>query len=205
MDNRHFHDLLLNYIQEPKAEIRKGIETQLWDQYGQTVTIMVVDMSGFTRLSREHGIVHYLSMVRRMQLTSRPIVESYRGRIVRFEADNAYACFEYPDDAVRAAVALNLAMEAANIITPDELDIKLSCGIDHGKCLIPSQDDFFGAPVNNTSKLGEDLGEPGQILVTDHAMSLIEETYPFESEILSLEAGGEMMAVHTIKYSRSQK
>jgi len=201
-DVKNFHDMLLSYSQEMKAGGRSKIESQLWDKYGATVTIMVVDMSGFTRLSREHGIVHYLSMVRRMQLTSRPIIESYQGRVVRFEADNAYACFAHPEDAIRAAVSLNLAMDAANIVTPDELDIRLSCGIDHGECLIPGDDDFFGTPVNNASKLGEDLGEPGQILVTDSAMSLVNEVTPFDSDSWTVEIGGEPMIVHTIKYYR---
>ena len=30
-------------------------------------------------LTRKYGIVHYLSMVRRMQLTTEPIVKSYGG------------------------------------------------------------------------------------------------------------------------------
>lgn len=197
-----FHDMLLSYSQEMKADDRDLIESKLWDEYGATVTIMVVDMSGFTRLSREHGIVHYLSMVKRMQLTSRPIIESYQGRVVRFEADNAYACFAKPDDAIHAAVSLNLAMDAANIVTPDELDIRLSCGIDHGECLIPDDSDFFGTPVNNASKLGEDLGGPGQILVADSAMSQVSEINLFDSDPKTLEIAGETMLVHEIKYQR---
>jgi len=198
-----FHDLLLQYSQELKADGRAEVEAILWDEYGTTATIMVVDMSGFTRLSREHGIVHYLSMVRRMQITSRPIIESYQGQVVRFEADNAYARFTNPGDAISAAVALNLAMDAANIITPDELDIRISCGIDHGKCLIPDVSDFYGTPVNNASKLGEDLGEPGQILVTENAMLLVNNVSPFESDCMEMNIGGEAMAIHSIKYNRA--
>lgn len=196
-----FQELLLRYSQEQEADDRALVEARMWDGFGETIAVLVVDMSGFTRLTRLHGIVHYLSMVRRMQLTAQPIIESYSGRVVRFEADNAFACFSEPGYAVRAAVALNLAMEAANLLTPDELDIYLSCGIDYGQCLIPDEHDFFGVPVNTASKLGEDLGEPGQILVTAEAMALVKDAKPFNTELVSLEIGGEQRDVHSILYA----
>lgn len=199
---KDFHELLLRYSQEPESINRQAIEAELWDRYGQTITVMVVDMSGFTRLSRDRGIVHYLSMVRRMQLTAKPIIESYLGQVVRFEADNAFARFPGPAEAIRAAVALNLATGAANLLTESELDIHLSCGIDHGPCLVPDDQDFWGMPVVHASKLGEDLGQPGQILVTDEAFQQVDATYPFESHLLTLEIGGKPVEVHSIKYSR---
>ena len=159
-------------------------------------------MSGFTRLANTHGIVHYLSMVRRMQLTSQPIVESYGGEVVKFEADNCFAIFKTPGDAIRASISLHPAMDSANLLTPDELDIRLSCGIDHGECLMPHAFDYFGAPVNRASKLGEDLAEPGQILVTPEAMALVSEELGFKSETLELEVGGEVIPVQSIQYRR---
>ena len=200
--NPHFNDLLLAYAQADDAEERQAVEDELRQRFGAELTVLVVDMSGFTRLTRSHGLVHYLSMVRRMQLTAQPIIESYGGRVVKFEADNAFAAFECPGDAVRAAVALNMAMESANLLTPDELDIHLACGIDHGECLLPGDHDYFGNAVNLASKLGEDLGLPGQILVTDKAMAAIPEALDIRAEPVTFSISGLELNAWSIVYRK---
>ena len=198
-----FQDLLLRYSAELGEEDRKKVENRLWRKFGKTITTLVVDMSGFTKISQSHGIVHFLSMVRRMQLTIQPIVDTYNGTVIRFEADNAFSKFKSPGKAISACIALNLAMRSANLLTPEELDIEVSCGIDHGKCLIPKESDFWGVAVNRASKLGEDLGQPGQILVTEEAMALVPKSMDFESEILEVEVGGDVISVHSIKYGET--
>lgn len=197
---KKFYDMLLRYSQELHPEGRKKIEADLWEEYGATISPMVVDMSGFTRLSEAYGVVHYLSMVRRMQLTTQPIVESYGGKILKFEADNAFAYFESPGNAIQAAISLNLALKSANLLTPEELDIRISCGIDHGRCLLPHSSDYFGSPVNRASKLGEDTAGPGQILVTAEAMELVSEDQGIRSEPVEVEFGGKARKAYQINY-----
>lgn len=196
--HERFNDLLLRYSQELGADARERIDETLWSEYGATVSPLVVDMSGFTRLTDSHGLVHYLSMVRRMQLTAEPIIRSFEGTLVRFEADNAYAHFESPGNAVRAAIALNLALDSANLLTPEELDVRVSCGIDHGKCLIPHTADFFGSPVNRASKLGEDIAKAGQILITRRAFAMIPEALGLRSEARELVIGGRKQVVREV-------
>ena len=168
-----FNELLLQYSQELRARDRKKIEKEIWTNYGTEKAILVVDMSGFSLLTERFGIVHYLSMVRRMQMTSKPIVESFKGTVVKYEADNCFALFDNPLNAIRASISLNFAFDAENILTPDELDIRISSGIDYGRVLIVAGKDFFGNAVNHASKLGEDLAKPGEILVTSKAMKLV--------------------------------
>ncbi len=138
MENPIFNDLLLRFSQEPNEVERNQVKQELWDKFGSTISTVIVDMSGFTRLTQAHGVVHYLSMIRRMQLVAQPIFENYDGTIVKFEADNCFAYFSMPGDAITSCIALNLALDSANILTVDELDIQISCGIDHGPCLFPS-------------------------------------------------------------------
>ncbi len=199
-DVKKFQDLLLRYSQEVDEGPRLEVEKKLWEEYGSEETILIVDMSGFTRLSDSHGVVHYLSMVRRMQLTSEPIVKSYGGRIVKFEADNAFAAFDSPANAIRATIALNLALDSANLLTPDELDIYISAGIDQGKCLFPHANDYFGTPVNRASKLGEDIGNPGQILVTGNAMALVPDNLGIKADPLVVSFGGFEETAYSINY-----
>ena len=162
-----FQELLYRYSSEPNPAARNELEQTLWKEFGADKVVLVLDMSGFSKITQRHGIVHYLSMVRRMQLTAEPVIESHGGVVVRFEADNCFAMFEDSLSAVRCAIGLNLAFDAANIVTPIELDIHISVGIDRGKVLVVDNYlEFFGNPVNCASKLGEDSAQRGEILVT---------------------------------------
>lgn len=172
MSNARFQSLLLQFSEEPDEAKRKAIERMLWDEYGREAAVLVLDMSGFSQLTHRFGLVHYLSMVRRMQLTADPIVRGCGGTPVKFEADNCFAMFPTVDDAIACAFALNAAFDAANVATPDELDIRVAIGIDHGSILLVDGNDFFGHPVNRASKLGEDLARPGEVLVAAEAMAL---------------------------------
>jgi class 3 adenylate cyclase len=166
-----FQDLLLRHSQEAAADRRQAIEEVLWRDFGAERAVLVLDMSGFSALAQRHGIVHYLSMVRRMQLTAEPVVDGYDGTLVKFEADNCYAMFPDVGPALRAARDLHAAFAQANAATPDELDIRIACGIDHGRILVVPGRDFYGVPVNQACKLGEDLARAGEILLTDAAMA----------------------------------
>jgi adenylate cyclase len=159
-----------------------------------------MDMSGFSLLSQRHGIVHYLSMVQRMQLTTKPIIEKYHGEVVKFEADNCFAMFDEPLPAVRAAMALNTAFFGMNVLTEDEFDIRVSIGIDYGDVLLIGGPDYFGNPVNSASKIGEDLGEPGEILVTATAFKQIPESAGITGRKLSLTIAGVPIEVYSIEH-----
>jgi class 3 adenylate cyclase len=164
-----FHDLLLRHSLESDVFARQQIEQALWRDYGAERAVLVLDMSGFSELCERHGIVHYLSMVRRMQATAEPVIAKYDGALVKFEADNCYATFPSVDGALRAALELNTAFSAANESTPDDLDIRIACGIDYGSILVVPGRDFYGHAVNRACKLGEDVAVAGEILITAEA------------------------------------
>ncbi len=168
MDPR-FEALLLEYAQADSADGRTTVEETLWKEFGHEKVVLVMDMSGFSLLTQRHGIVHYLSMVKRMQLTTQPIIEKHGGVVVKFEADNCFAAFDEVLPAVQAAVDLNQTFNEMNEFTDDTFDLRVSIGIDIGKVLMIGGPDYFGNAVNRASKLGEDIAEAGQILITDTA------------------------------------
>jgi len=183
-----FYDLLLSYSQEPDASERLKIERIIWGEFGSKKAILALDMSGFSELSMKHGIVHYLSLVSRMQLTVNPIIESLDGSVIKFEADNCFAIFPHSLAAIQASITMNEAFDTSNRLHPDELDIRISCGIDYGEILLINNEDFFGNPVIRASKLGEDIAGPGEILVTKKAMEQVrnKERIKFKSLKLSI-------------------
>ncbi|OGV64592.1 MAG: hypothetical protein A2283_07855 [Lentisphaerae bacterium RIFOXYA12_FULL_48_11] len=192
--------MLLKYSQTDEPEKRKKIEKVLWEHYGQERAVFVLDMSGFSRLTRKYGIVHYLSMVRRMQLTSEPIVRSFDGYMIKFEADNCFAAFPTPLQAVNAAIAMQHAFDAANIITEDDLDIHIACGVDYGRILVIEGEDCFGEAVNRASKMGEDVARAGEILVTREAMQMIPAALAIKSHEVTLSVSGLNISAHVIDF-----
>jgi adenylate cyclase len=197
---KKFQDLLLNFSQTEELAERKKIEATLWKDFGAEFAVFVLDMSGFSMLTRKYGIVHYLSMVRRMQLTTEPIVKSYGGQMLKYEADNCFAVFPDPLSAVNAAIAMQHAFKAANLLTADELDIHIACGIDYGKLLIIGNNDCFGDPVNRASKMGEDVAAAGEILVTKDAMDMIPAEAGIKAHEINISISGIDIPAYAVEY-----
>jgi class 3 adenylate cyclase len=195
-----FQEHLLLYSQTDSTEERHNIEVTLWRGYGAEYAVFVLDMSGFSLLTRKYGIVHYLSMVRRMQLTTEPIVKSYGGFMIKYEADNCFAVFPDPLSAVNAAIAMQHAFSASNLLTSDDLDIHIACGIDYGKILIIGHEDCFGDPVNRASKIGEDLAAAGEILITQEAMQMVPTEAGIKAHEMSVSISGITIPAYMIEY-----
>lgn len=173
------HQLLFTYTNTSDESSRSRIKQEVWQTFGITGAVFVLDMSGFSRTSQDRGIVYYLALLRRMQIIVEPIIQDYSGTIVKFEADNCFAWFPNVEPALDAAINIQTAIAAANRTTPEELDIEVCCGIDYGDFLLIGNHDFFGIPVNYASKLGEDVGEAGEILVTQAAMAQVKNQTKF--------------------------
>lgn len=201
MDPR-FQELLLSYAQADTQSAQQEIEKTLWDKFGTTGAVFVMDMSGFSRLTQKYGIVHYLSMVLRMQLTSQPIIESLGGQVVKFEADNCFAMFDSILPAVEAAIRLNAAFDAINRFTGEAFDIRVAIGIDYGSVLLTGGPDYFGEVVNTASKLGEDVAGPGEILLTERAFREIPPEAGCTGKPLMPLLSGVRIKAYSLQYSR---
>jgi class 3 adenylate cyclase len=203
--SKKFHEMLLNFSQSEVMDERHKIESSLWDEFGAEYAVFVLDMSGFSLLTRKYGIVHYLSMVRRMQMTTEPIVKSYGGFMIKYEADNCFAVFPDPLAAVQAAIAMQHAFSAENLMTSEDLDIHISCGIDFGKILIVGHEDCFGDPVNRASKMGEDLAVAGEILITKEAMQMIPPEAGIKAREMNVSISGITIPAYQIEYRTQEK
>ena len=197
--------MLLNFSQSEAVDDRHRIQDSLWEEFGQEYAVFVLDMSGFSLLTRKYGIVHYLSMVRRMQMTTEPIVKSYGGFMIKYEADNCFAVFPDPLSAVHAAIAMQHAFRAENLLTSDDLDIHISCGIDYGKILVVGREDCFGDPVNRASKMGEDLAVAGEILITKEAMLMIPSEAGIKAREMNISISGMTITAFMIEYRDAGK
>ncbi|MFZ5909707.1 MAG: adenylate/guanylate cyclase domain-containing protein [Chloroflexota bacterium] len=200
--DQYFEQLLLDYALAEAEEERKRIEKVLWHDFGRRKLVLVLDMSGFSLLTRKYGVVHYLSLVKRMQLTARPIIEEHNGLVVKFEADNCFAMFDTALSAVRAAIKLNTAFDAINEHSDDPFDIRISIGMDYGDVLLTGGPDYFGDTVNRASKLGEDIAGPGEIILTEAAFAQLPSQAGFHGQPLEISIAGVQLKAFNLAYGR---
>jgi class 3 adenylate cyclase len=145
------------------------IDRQIWEEFGETHALWVLDMCGFSRLTMRYGITHFLAMIHRLHGIVRPIVGRRGGRVVKTEADNVFAVFPTVSAAVGAARDVQEQLTTANTFLPDDWDLHASIGVGFGEVLMVDEDDFYGNELNLASKLGEDVAEEGETLLTEAA------------------------------------
>jgi adenylate cyclase len=148
-----------------RGEITREIETI----FGQDRAVLVLDMSGFSRTTRQQGIVSFLLMIHQMQLLAAPSISGHGGLLIKAEADNLFCLFDDVSDAVRAGRDIVQRLDTVNLLLPEARRLYASIGIGYGRILNVGDEDLYGDEVNLASKLGEDVAGKGVILLTDAA------------------------------------
>ena len=157
-----------------RPEKMAEIDAEINANFRQTHAILVMDMSGFSRTTVRYGIIHFLAMIHRMHAIVYPVIAEYGGTVVKEEADNIFAVFPDVKSAVKAAINSLKHTGAVNTTLPPEMDIYLCIGIGYGEVLMLEGEDMYGSEFNLASKLGEDLAEQGEILLTSAAFENFE-------------------------------
>ena len=148
------------------ADARATIDARIHERFGARRAILITDMSGFSRTTQQLGIVHFLGMIERMKrLCARPIAE-HGGRLVKTIGDDLFCSYETAEGAVRSAIAMLDVCERDAEGRAEGDKIHMAVGIGYGSVIDLDGLDLYGDEVNRASKLGEDIAEPGEILVT---------------------------------------
>ena len=166
-DTAYLRQLLSERNQFPDRVAR--IDDLIRKTFERSVAILALDMCGFSRLTAQYGIIHYLAMIHQMEEAARPAVAGNGGQVIKQEADNLFAIFDAPANALEGALDIFRAFEAINTVVPPQRDIYGSIGIGYGDTLVIGDEDLFGSEMNLASKLGEDLAEKMEILLTSSA------------------------------------
>lgn len=168
------HRLLREIIKYPD---RRQEFTQLIEQtFGQKKAVLVLDMSGFSRTTQLLGIISFLLMIDQMRTVSTPCIEQNGGIVIKSVGDNLYCLFDKVDEALRAGREINKRLNAANTVLPVEHHLYASFGIGFGEILNIAGEDIFGDEVNLACKLGEDIANKSEILLSSGARAALEAT-----------------------------
>ena len=165
-------ELLQRYNESPAD--RESVLEEINRRFSKRLAVLVLDTCGFSRAVRGRGIVHFMALLERLERVVRPGIESHQGRVLRREADNVYAVFDDPASAVEAARRIIADVRAANEALPQDEEVEISIGIGYGDLLTVGHNDVWGDEMNLASKLGEDVAECGEILLTPAAHDAVE-------------------------------
>ena len=159
--------LLDQMIEHP--ERHAAIVEEVEKRFGNQQATLILDMTGFTRTTRTHGIVSFLLMIHQMHRMTCPSIGKHGGTLVKTEADNLFCLFETVEAALAAANDIVNRLEMVNLVLPEDRHLYASIGIGYGFILNIEDKDLFGDEVNLACKLSEDIGERNAILFTERA------------------------------------
>lgn len=132
----------------------------------QTGAVLVSDLTGFTKSTREHGIRHMTAIILRMRQILYPTLHKHHASFITTEADNFIVLFPTIVEAVAAAIEMVAVVRAYNATAPPTFKIHLNgIGIDHGPVVV-SEGRLYGKPFATAYHLGEDVCSNERILVT---------------------------------------
>jgi adenylate cyclase len=133
--------------------------------------ILAADVVGYSRLmaADEAGTLAALKAHRRQLIG--PMIDEYRGRIVKLMGDGALVEFASVVDAVQCAIEIQQGMIERNRDEPEDRQFSLRIGINVGDIII-DDGDIYGDGVNLAARL-EGLAEPGGLCISDIAHSQV--------------------------------
>ena len=98
-----------------------------------------------------------------------PIINEYKGEIIKIEGDSFIVVFEEVDQALLSVIKAIKCLNEYNEDKDIQFRIKLCSGIGYGDLLKIDEHDVFGIEVNIASKLGEDLANEFEIYLSESA------------------------------------
>ena len=154
-------------LQHP--EKRTQFTAEIEQTFGQDQAPLIIDMSGFTRTTHQHGIVAFLLMIHEMHRVCCPAIREHGGKLIKTDADNLFCLFDDVAAALSASREIIRRLETVNILLPEEHHLYASIGIGWGRVLNIADEDLYGDEINLACKLGEDIASQNQVLLTERA------------------------------------
>lgn len=143
------------------------------------VAVLVSDMSGFSSLTRKHGIVHLASVITRLRQLCFPILHELDALHVSTEADNIICIFPSALNAVLAAHRMQKAIARHNAgLLAEQAHFALSLGgigLDYGLGpILDTHGKMRGTTFSNAYHIGEECCEGGVVLLSGNVHKQVE-------------------------------
>ncbi len=130
------------------------------------LAIMLTDIKGFTSKTASFSRAETLDLLKRHKELVLPVVEKYRGRLVKTIGDAFLVVFESPTDSVLCGVEIQGVLKEHNTDKAQDERIEIRIAINSGEVAIEEDGDIYGDAVNITSRL-ESIAEAGEVFFTE--------------------------------------
>jgi class 3 adenylate cyclase len=132
------------------------------------VTILFTDIEDSTKYWEKYGDVEGRLMLDIHNRLAFPVVRHFKGRIIKTIGDSIMASFKYPEDALKAAVAIQQTLSKKRK-EDKNFQLRVRIGIHTGEAIV-EDGDVFGNVVNVASRL-EGKGKGNEILLSYNTAS----------------------------------
>src|SRR5262245_37436150 len=157
---RELQQAILN--QEPALEL-SGVGVSDNEQAGGIKTFLIADVRGYTAFTERRGDEAAARLATTFAELARAKVEAAGGSLVELRGHEALAVFDSARQAIRAAIALQLAFVDATIGDPTE-PLAVGIGLDAGEAVMVDSG-YHGGALNLAARLSG-LSGPAEILVS---------------------------------------
>jgi class 3 adenylate cyclase len=167
---------LLEYLRrraKGKPEKRPEMDCKSFPELFRKRAVVFTDTADFTMRTAKDGILHFLMVFEAVAAEAAKVVRRTGGELVKAEGDSLLIRYDDINVACRGVVELEDALQRLNRGRPENERLHFSYGIGYGDVL-DLDADLFGLEVNLASKLGEDLAEPGEALLTPSAAAAVD-------------------------------
>jgi len=160
-------------------DLPDGGEHMLHSWAGEEVACLISDMSGFTKLTRKYGIIHFASIIARFRQITMPIMKKYGALLVTTEADSFNCVFPSVATALLAARDMHRHVGEANrLLPPERAHFRLTLdgiGVDVGPGpILDKAGKLHGRTFLNAHILGEELCSKGSVALSRRARDAVQ-------------------------------
>ena len=114
MDKKYREFLDYLDIRNQNKERSKEIDVEIDEKFGRECAVMITDSQRFTSRTKKYGIVQYLAVLRETYLSLNEVIAEHNGTVVKEWADDIFAVFDTPDDALTCGLALSTTSSIAS-------------------------------------------------------------------------------------------
>jgi class 3 adenylate cyclase len=177
-----------------------SLEEELDRGFGETCAPLVLDSTGFTRATQALGTAYFLSIIYQLRNVCEEVFSRLGAIQMRAYADNFFAEFGNVDDAVAAAFAVHKHFADNPVPLLNQQDKFGVCvGIGYGRVLRSEHEGVYGNEMNYASKLGEDIAEAGETLLTQAAFQALSNPESLQVSKTNIGVSGVEMPVYSVR------
>ncbi|MGM0597169.1 MAG: hypothetical protein ACQES9_09035 [Myxococcota bacterium] len=175
------------------------LNARLFSEFGEECAPVVIDSTGFTRVTQKYGISKFLSLIAKLRQVSSEIFEEHQVIDYRYFADNIFAEFPSVDMAVQAIFKLHHFYDKNQQQLFDKNDnFGVCAGVGWGTLLRSLNEGVYGDEMNLSSKLGEDTANRGETLLTDSGYRQLPQKDEYQTEVRNIVISGVNITYYAI-------